>query len=247
MGEAMPLDIPTDADKSKYNIGHPYFSNELDVLFFASTMPGGYGGADIWYSKYDRNTDTWGKAMNLGPEINTKGSETFPFIKPDGTLYFSSTEHNSLGKEDVFKASKINGELKWEKVTNLNVPINSPYEELGIVFNENSGSGFFSSNRPGGLGKDDIYEFGLSQSTVSNTKSDSLPTTQTQEMKDFYTALTALYNKQDCTPTTEALSISNSKVFPNPNNGQFTVEFNCNKKTNLKIRIYSSKGAILNI
>src|SRR4029077_3056849 len=73
-----------------YTFGHPTLSADGEELFFASDIPGGYGGKDIWMSKYDKKSREWGKPINLGPDINTPGNEVFPFIHVDGTLYFSS-------------------------------------------------------------------------------------------------------------------------------------------------------------
>ncbi|PCH98648.1 MAG: hypothetical protein COB85_01180 [Bacteroidetes bacterium] len=162
IGEAIPLNIPIDLKniESEVNLGHPYFSNEKDVLFFATNLPGGYGGKDIWFSIYERTSDTWGKPQNAGAKINTSGDELYPMVHSDGSLYFTSSGHDGFGGWDIYK-SEMEGELSWGDAQNLGKPINSKSDDFGIVFNGNSLTGYFASNRKKGLGSDDIYEFSV--------------------------------------------------------------------------------------
>jgi hypothetical protein len=115
-------------------------------------MKGGFGGVDLYVSVKDRGK--WGKPENLGPEINTKGDEVFPFIHRSGRLYFSSDEHEGLGRLDIFYADKING--KWNKPIALEAPINSRYDDFGLIIDAFIKSGLFCSNRNS---SDDIYSF----------------------------------------------------------------------------------------
>jgi len=104
-----------------------------------------------------REGDSWGKPINLGPTINTKENEMFPGINNDGTLYFSSEGHAGFGALDIFESKKING--NWATPVNMQRPINSSYDDFAIAFTPGSKTGFFSSNRTGGVGNDDIYVF----------------------------------------------------------------------------------------
>ncbi|MGY6562746.1 MAG: OmpA family protein [Luteibaculaceae bacterium] len=141
-------------------VAHPSLSSDGQRLFFAANLPGGKGGTDIWYVDYNRKDKKWGTPVNLGNEVNTPGNEQFPFIHSNGNLYFSSDFHPGLGGLDIFVATKV-GEDKWGSVENLQYPINSPYDDFGIIFESAADRGYFSSNRDGGMGKDDIYSFNL--------------------------------------------------------------------------------------
>ncbi len=135
---------------------HPAVSPDGETLFFVSNMAGGIGENDIWMVTNERGE--WGTPKNLGEEINTPGNEVFPYVHPDGTLYFSSEGRVGLGGLDIFKARK--DELGSWVVENLKSPINSVEDDFGIVFEAESERGFFSSSRKG-RGNDDIYSFVL--------------------------------------------------------------------------------------
>jgi peptidoglycan-associated lipoprotein len=143
-------------------VGHPFISADGKYLLFASDMPGGKGGKDIWYITYDKNNTSWSKPQNLGV-VNTNGDEMFPYIAADGTLYFSSNGHGGLGGLDIFKAAKA-GEMGFNAPTALEYPINTSSNDFAFAMEmkkegDKSFSGFFTSDRPGGKGKDDIYRF----------------------------------------------------------------------------------------
>lgn len=139
-----------------YSVAHPAVSPDGKLLFFVSDMPGGRGGKDIYVCKFEG--DKWGNALNLGPEVNTPGDELFPYFRKDGTLFFSSDGHTGLGGLDIYSAN-LEG-LKWTNVSNAGQPINSTTDDFGIVFEDGGyGKGYFSSNRAGGKGSDDIYGF----------------------------------------------------------------------------------------
>ncbi len=142
-------------------VGHPAINKRETVIIFASDMPGGQGGKDLWYSEYNKREKSWGKPVNLGAAINTKGDELFPYLDKDENLYFSSDGHIGLGGLDMFKADKT-AENKWGNIANLQYPLNSAGDDYGIIFDKNTEQkGFFTSNREGGKGKDDIYNFSL--------------------------------------------------------------------------------------
>ena len=134
--------------------GHPSVASG-DVLYFSAELPGGVGGKDIW--RASKKNGKWSKE-NLGPVINTPGNELFPCIRDDSILYFSSDGLPGMGGMDIFKSVYSKG--KWSIPENLKSPVNSPADDVSIVFNaEESEEGLFSSNRPGGKGRDDIYSF----------------------------------------------------------------------------------------
>ena len=136
-----------------YSTGHPSIDNTGKVLYFASDMPGGYGGSDIYFSVF--NNGFWSEPFNLGPKVNTQGNEFFPFISNDGVLYFSSNGHGGLGGLDVYFSVPEGG--VFNTVENMGYPLNSPKDDFSFVLDEPGTQGYFSSNRNGGRGNDDIY------------------------------------------------------------------------------------------
>ncbi|MGB1204086.1 MAG: carboxypeptidase regulatory-like domain-containing protein [Chitinophagales bacterium] len=138
-----------------YSVGHPALSSDGQALYFVSDMPGGYGMTDIYVSY--KNGEDWGTPENLGPEINTEGEEMFPYIAKDGTLYFASDALAGLGGLDIFSSSYDDG--IWTAPENLRYPINTNGDDFAFIIDETNEKGYFSSNRPGGKGNDDIYSF----------------------------------------------------------------------------------------
>ncbi len=131
---------------------HPFLSANGLTLYFASDRPGGLGGMDIW--KADKEGDTWGTPVNLGAPINSAAHELFPAIGRDGALYFSSARAGGLGELDIYKGEMSGG--AWT-TSNLGAPFNSRNDDLGYVENVDGESGYLTSNRGGGQGKDDLY------------------------------------------------------------------------------------------
>ncbi len=141
-----------------YTYGHPSLSADGGVLYFSSDMPGGFGGKDIWMVTFVKRGKTWSDPINLGPAINTDKDEMYPSIADDGTLYFSSNGHVGMGGLDMFKSTGTGNE--WSKPENLKHPLNSGGDDFSLTFNPiNPQTGYFTSNRDGGRGSDDIWEF----------------------------------------------------------------------------------------
>ncbi|NQY68829.1 MAG: OmpA family protein [Flavobacteriales bacterium] len=161
-GWGEPTQITLSHDSVR--VGHPAMAADDVTMYFASNMPGTLGGKDIWKVVHDKTANTWSKPENLGPTINTPGDEMYPFIRKNGDLYFSSNGHIGMGGWDIFKASK-KGESFGEP-ENMQYPINSSGDDFGITFKGDKEAGLLSSNRPGGKGGDDIYEFSVPSITI---------------------------------------------------------------------------------
>ncbi len=135
-----------------FNITMPCLSHDGKRLYFASDKPDGVGGLDIYYSNW-RN-GYWEDAVNLGPEVNTEGNETYPFISETGELFFSSDGRGGLGGKDIYVTKqKENG---WHTPVRLAAPVNSEYDDFGIIATADVKEGYFSSDREKSV---DIYRF----------------------------------------------------------------------------------------
>ncbi len=140
---------------NEFSCLHPSLSADEQKLFFASNMPGGFGGMDLYF--VEKRGEGWSPPINLGPEINTNKNEVFPFIHESGVLFFSSNGHDGFGGLDLFMIDL--GGRRWGRVINLGEPFNSGMDDLGFILNPTGTIGYFSSNREGGYGGDDIYVF----------------------------------------------------------------------------------------
>jgi outer membrane protein OmpA-like peptidoglycan-associated protein/tetratricopeptide (TPR) repeat protein len=149
------IELPFNSND--YSCAHPALSPDDKILYFASNMPGSVGQSDIF--KVTINNDgSFGKPESLGGGINTEARETFPFVTDDNEIFFSSDGQLGLGGLDVFSI-KIFQDGSMSKVYNVGSPVNSPKDDFSYIFDTKSKFGFFSSNRDGGKGNDDIYKF----------------------------------------------------------------------------------------
>lgn len=135
-----------------YDIGQPSVSSDGKYLYFASNMPGGEGGSDIYYCELINNE--WSAPVNLGPVVNSSSSENYPYIHPSGKLYFTSNRNGGIGKMDIYSTLRYEG--RWEKPVLLQEPINSSADDFAFVAESGQQRGFFASNRGN---DDDIYSF----------------------------------------------------------------------------------------
>lgn len=148
-------DLPFNNDG--YSVAHPALSPDGRVLYFASDMIGSRGQSDLW-RVIIKDDGTFSSPENLGPKINTEARETFPFITSGNILYFSSDGHPGLGGLDIF-ATKLAYLPFGGKVLNVGKPVNSAMDDFTYIIADATKKGYFASNRPEGLGDDDIYSF----------------------------------------------------------------------------------------
>ena len=160
------VELPFNSDN--YNCAHPVLSSDEKTLYFSSNMPGTFGQSDLYRVSVLEN-GTFSSPENLGNTINTEGRETFPYLSSTGELYFASDGHLGLGGLDVF-VSKSNADGTFSKPINLGNPINTAFDDFSYVVNSQTQIGYFSSNRPGGKGSDDIYKFTENKSLVEENK-----------------------------------------------------------------------------
>lgn len=145
-------------NNENFDFTAPTLTPDNKTLIFSSNMDSGYGQTDLY--KVAINDDgTFGEPINLGPKINTEGNEKFPFVAKDSTLYFSSDANINLGLLDIFESNILKTNTDIE-VKNLGAPFNSSFDDFCYFIDTETNTGYFSSNREGGQGGDDIYAFG---------------------------------------------------------------------------------------
>jgi hypothetical protein len=143
---------PFRYNNPQYNIGQPSVSADGKYLYFASDMPGGLGGSDIWYCEFTDND--WGPPVNAGSSINSAAVDNYPFIHPSGRLYFSSNREGGLGGLDIYYSLREGN--SWGRPSKLPAPVNSPSDDFAYTAQNDILKGYFTSNR---RRNDDIYEF----------------------------------------------------------------------------------------
>lgn len=156
-----PVALPFNG--GQYSVAHPALSPDGKYLFFSSDMPGGYGGMDLY--KIERIQNRWGEPINLGRQVNSEGYEVFPTCDRSGRLYFASDGGIGLGGLDIYFTEQIQ-DKSWSTPENMGFPINTVADDFSIIFNNEGTCGYFSSNRAGGTGGDDIYSFVKNAATL---------------------------------------------------------------------------------
>jgi outer membrane protein OmpA-like peptidoglycan-associated protein len=191
-------ELPFNSDQ--YSVAHPALSPDEKTLYFASDMPGTLGQADIFKVSIN-NDDTFGSPINLGKTINTPGRETFPFVSANNELYFATDGHPGLGGLDVFVATiKKDGSL--EEAMNIGEPINGKTDDFGFIIDSKTKIGYFTSNRAGGKGFDDIYKFTETRSLICKQELVGVITNQTSGLIMPGTKVTLLNSKFEQIATT---------------------------------------------
>lgn len=203
--------LPFTSDN--FSTAHPALSFDEKTLYFASDMPGTFGQSDLFKVQIHED-GTFGKPENLGNKINTEGRETFPFVN-EKELYFASDGHLGLGGLDVFVA-KIDENGNFGTVKNIGSPLNSSKDDFGFFMNSETRSGFFTSNRNGGKGNDDIYQF-------QETKKLDCEQQLVGIVTDFNTKISI---------ATAKVTLSNAqfqvvKIIYSDENGQFNFDVEC--------------------
>jgi outer membrane protein OmpA-like peptidoglycan-associated protein len=151
--------VPFSLNNKEYSVGHPCLSADGNTMYFSSNMPGGFGGADLYRITRSEGGE-WGKAENLGDKINTEGDEVFPFFEESNeVLFFASNGRYGLGGLDIFICAR-NGS-SFGNVVNAGAPLNTASDDFGVIVDDQLTKGYFSSNRTGGSGSDDLYSVDL--------------------------------------------------------------------------------------
>jgi len=196
---------------SKYVEASACLTPDENTLYFSSNRPGGYGGFDLYKCNKLPNGE-WALPQNLGPIINTKGSETAPFIHADGrTMYFASSGHSGLGGYDIFE-TRLDKKKFWKKPENMGYPINTKNHDMYFSISADSRSAYMSSDREGGYGSDDIYQVKmLDHESFKTVVKGNVLNSDGEALKTKIT----LINKQNRN--------LNGIYRTNPNNGSFIV------------------------
>ncbi|MGB1384885.1 MAG: OmpA family protein, partial [Flavobacteriales bacterium] len=160
-GASMPLGLINRDENDSSQVGHPTLSPDDNILIFASDMPGGFGGKDLWYVEANDGSFAGSIPQNLGASINTAGDDMFPHYRDNGDLYWSTNGREGLGELDIWKAEAREGKLAWAEPKALPYPLNSASDDFAVAFREGVEEGMFASNRVGGKGVDDLYSFKL--------------------------------------------------------------------------------------
>lgn len=153
---------PFQYNNDTFSVATPYVTKDGSKIYFSSNMPGGYGGDDIYYC--NRQGIGWSKPINMGPNINTLGNEKFPTMDDSENFYFSSDGYAGYGALDICVSKNTNG--SYGKAAVMKAPFNSAGNDYGIIFTKSGRAGYFSSDRNGGNGVEDIYYFDLDKNSL---------------------------------------------------------------------------------
>lgn len=164
-GEGQEISI----NSTQWSVQHPTFSSDGKMLVYSGNAPGSLGSYDLWQVIWQDST--WSSPVNLGPGVNSFDNEAFPTIYKDSILFFASNGRGGMGQYDIFASIYKDG--MWQNAINLGRRVNSPEDDFGLIIDEASTAGYFSSNRTGGQGKDDIYKIEFQRPLISI--SDKLP------------------------------------------------------------------------
>ncbi|WP_369013968.1 OmpA family protein [Flavobacterium anhuiense] len=228
--------LPFTSDN--YSTAHPALSPDEKTLYFASDMPGTIGQSDIY--RVSINGNTYGTPENLGKEINTEGKETFPYVTSENEIYFASDGHPGLGGLDVF-VGQVDGSGAISNIQNLGSDINSPKDDFAYIIDPASRRGYFSSNRDGGAGADDIYKF--LETRPLNKNQDCL-----QELSGLITDAAT----EAILPATKVTLYENQiakKSFISDENGMYSFAVECGKTYFVRAEKndYETKEAVITI
>ena len=208
-------ELPFNSDR--YSTAHPTLSLDEKKLYFASDMPGTLGQSDL-YSVTINADGTFGKPQNLGPSINTEGRETFPFISGDNELYFATDGRPGLGGLDIV-VSKILENGTFDQVQNIGEPINTKFDDFAFIIDSQTRKGYFSSNKKGGVGNDDIYKFTETKKLVcERTLTGTIFDSRANEKIEGAKVILFDENHQQIEEVTTA------------QDGSYSFKVNCNKK-----------------
>lgn len=215
-GQYSKLEVLPDVINETGEVISACINNDASTLYFASYKKDGFGGTDL-YSCNKLPTGKWSKALNMGPEINSKYDEDFPNLSPDGkTFYFSSKGHSSMGGYDIFKASFDEETKIFGKPLNIGYPVNSSYDDLNFRISKNGRYGYVGSLRGGGMGDFDIYRVVFNNVEVDNTVfiGNIIPKDTVNKVDFRSTYLTVTNN-------TTSETVGN--YVPNPETGRFII------------------------
>jgi outer membrane protein OmpA-like peptidoglycan-associated protein len=246
-------------NSNEYSTGHPAISEDGKYLFFASNMPGGFGGADIYYCEIfeDGKLST---PKNAGDKINTSGNDFFPSLS-NGELYFSSNGQLGFGGLDLFSSEFDEENQSFSEPVNLGAVVNTSDDDFAIVFNKDNKSGYLSSNRTGGKGDDDIYYFTrkplpcdqfITGSAIDKLSKEVIPDVQITVRDSTNTAIQTVKTKDDgtyevkvpcnnpvtLTATKEGYIEKTEKITPGNIDGEYTpkVDFVLNKYEDIIVK-----------
>jgi len=225
-------ELPFNSDK--YSTAHPALSLDEKKLYFASDMPGTFGQSDL-FSVLINADGSYGRPENLGPQINTEGRETFPFISAENELYFATDGRPGLGGLDIV-VSKIKENATFDEVQNIGEPVNTKFDDFAFIINTNTRRGYFSSNRKGGMGSDDIYSF-----------------TETRKLVCERTLTGTILDSKTNEPIEEAaitLRDENNQVIgtaQTDKNGNYSFKVNCGNKYSVRVerKMYPPKENVI--
>lgn len=203
------IELPFNDDE--FATCHPTLSADGSTIYFTSNRLGGFGGMDLYRST--RSGSYWSVPENLGETINTAGNEIFPFIDPTGMLYFASDGLLGVGGLDIYQSHLSNG--TWSQPENLGEPINSSKDDFGYSKLPNGKAGYFTSNRAGGLGSDDIYYWSSSLTATPNMENiiTIVDVASNDRIEDaLVTIVEGVYKNKNSIPSAIGKQVKNGKV-----------------------------------